>query len=1818
MKRLLSVILVVTMILSMVSIVPVFAEEVATPTVTRGWFGSQLTDYQALIYDALVENADDLLSYNSASNMLTIAIPSDKVMSVDIDVTDLGTITTENASSILTTTPEYQEYYHEILDNQVGRACDAFYMDTMTETWWYSYGCGFASKYKQTGNTVTLWYSIIGIYVIPRYEDAAANKEAVTAGLEQSVNEIDALVTDDMTAYQKVKTVHDYIANKLTYFPYLSDPSKYAENMKIHTIDSCIIPTEDNGTSYYYSVCEGYTRYYRYLLQHIGFETVAVRGGQNRDAATGIVITDHMWIYIKMDDGKWYGSDVTWDDQTAGIFTDWFLCGNNTVAQYWTNYQTVRFIDSHIPDTIINDSPENPGTYTEFVYPELADNYYVNIMFSQDSYEMFANDTLDLKGLYTIESPFSQKSLTFTSSDTSVMSVLNNRYLEGVADGTADLTLTFNTNYSKTVPVRVYDGVISLTANNTSIITDVNTPVAITYTVVPENYITATDITWSSSNTSIATVNNSGIVTPKAPGNVTITGTYLNFTITCEVKVTSKITYIEIDNNTGASENDRETLLKYDTKQLTVTCNPLGYTEKCVWTSSDESVATVDQNGLITAVGGGDANITVASESGTVSDTYYLHVRVPMTGIELTCDDSLLLTDSTAKLIVNYLPADTNDDRTAVFSGNASECTVDKNGVVTPAAIENNTTREITVSATVGSFSDTYTFTVMNRVSDFKILNNGKEISSLTLVKGDKTTITNTPVYQNSYYGTLTWNSKNPAVATVDSNGVITAVEAGTTQIGIESSAGVSKYINVTVEIPLESIDVYSDDYVLKVGELASIDIDYIPANNTYVKPDTPIEVSGYDESILNIDEDGTIVAVGEGKTTVTITVLGKTDSFEIFVYNAPVIKLDKITDKSNTVSWAPASGAEYYELYRKQGTGDYEPLATISAEDFTGTYTDEAVSNEETYYYIYRIATTVQGDIEYNIYTEFSDYVMSSFKLEKPVISSAKATDNTSVKVTWKAVPYAEGYILSRSTDKKSFKNIAFITDGSTSYIDENLTLGMLYYYKVTAFNGSIQSEASDMVLGKTTLPAPTITSAASASYNSVIIKWNAMSDINGYYLYRSTSSGTLGERIATLTGDKVNYADTGLTCGVTYYYTLTSFKTFTENTVESEYSSVVSVKPIPNTPTVTSVKANNYNTVSVTWDAVSGATKYNVYYSTTSAKTGWTLADTVTGTSLTVSNLTCGATYYFTVKAIRDTIASKYNDGIAVLLKPTAPTVTAEATAYNSIKLTWNKIPEASGYYIYRDSSTTPIKTITSASTTTYTDTTVECGIEYKYYICAYVNYNDNIVTSSKSKDVTCTTSLNTPVITGAVSVAYNSIKLNWAKIPGATGYKVYRTTEQGSWSGTLIATVDGGSTVSYTDATAVCGTQYYYTLRAITTNSKGTVQSGFKSTGIACKAIPSAPKISTTEATSVTSIKLTWNQVSGVTGYRIYRSTSSTSGWSTVATVKNASTVTYTDVKAAPGIQYYYTIKAYRNQDGTNVWSGYELPGTAGKTKLSTPKISSATSVGYTSVKLSWSKITGANGYIIYRSKTKTGGWSKIAKVSGGSTVTYTDAKATYNTQYYYTMRAYVTLDGTDYTSSYVKTGVAGKAVATKPTFKATSSGYNSVKLTWTAVGQADGYIIYRTTNSDNTGWQTIKTITKGTTVSFKDTNLSCGTTYYYTMRSYKTINGKKVTSGYLKYGKACKPVPASCIVTAVQQKDKSVLIEWTTVSGATKYIVYRREVGGSWSALRTITNLNITYYTDKTANDSTQYEYTVRAYRNTVGGTYKAVSVTPYSE
>jgi fibronectin type 3 domain-containing protein len=270
------------------------------------------------------------------------------------------------------------------------------------------------------------------------------------------------------------------------------------------------------------------------------------------------------------------------------------------------------------------------------------------------------------------------------------------------------------------------------------------------------------------------------------------------------------------------------------------------------------------------------------------------------------------------------------------------------------------------------------------------------------------------------------------------------------------------------------------------------------------------------------------------------------------------------------------------------------------------------------------------------------------------------------------------------------------------------------------------------------TTLSPPANVSASDTIVNKVQITWDAVSGASYYQVYRADA--LLGSKTAVSgwqTG--TSYDDTSITAGTTYYYWVKA-ATSSSGDNASDYSNsdtgssiVFSIYPSP--PTGVSASDGLVNKVQIVWDAVSGASHYQVYRASFSSGLGRTaISGWQTGTSYDDNSVTAGITYYYWVKAATSSSGdnasdySEYNSGFSTImipinLDPPTNVKASDGTYTDKVRITWNTVTGASYYKVYRSSFPFTAKIGISFWQTgaSYDDKSVDKGITYYYWVKA-----------------------------------------------------------------------------------------------------------------------------------------------------------------------------------------------------------------------------------------------------------------------------------------------------------------------------------------------------------------------------------------------------------------------------------------------------------------------------------------------------------------
>lgn len=181
---------------------------------------------------------------------------------------------------------------------------------------------------------------------------------------------------------------------------------------------------------------------------------------------------------------------------------------------------------------------------------------------------------------------------------------------------------------------------------------------------------------------------------------------------------------------------------------------------------------------------------------------------------------------------------------------------------------------------------------------------------------------------------------------------------------------------------------------------------------------------------------------------------------------------------------------------------------------------------------------------------------------------------------------------------------------------------------------------------------------------------------------------------------------------------------------------------------------------------------------------------------------------------------------------------------------------------------------------------------------------------------------------------------------------------------------------------------------------------------------------PKLGKVVSAGYNALKLNWSKVNGADGYRVYVKVNGQ--WKALGNTKST---TYVHKKLETGKSYTYTVKSYKNTKSGTVWSSYDKKGITGKAALSAPSLRKAKRTSAKKATLSWKKVNGASGYVVYR-KTNNGRWQIVKKITKGNITSFTDKKLSKGKKYTYTVRAYRTVGKKNIYSGYNKKGLKVK--------------------------------------------------------------------------------------------------------------------------------------------------------------------------------------------
>lgn len=384
-------------------------------------------------------------------------------------------------------------------------------------------------------------------------------------------------------------------------------------------------------------------------------------------------------------------------------------------------------------------------------------------------------------------------------------------------------------------------------------------------------------VQWESENTDIATVDQNGTVTGVSNGTATIKAT-VSVTITSDDSGTKTLSAsASVDIRVEPKDPSPVVTVSPKTLRLNVgeegslgaTISPSSVSDKTIiWTTKDSDVATVDQNGTVTAVGSGTTTITAAALAGGESGTCEVTVTKAVSGISLSATKVGIKANETTTLYATIEPSDATNKNVIWKSSNDAIATVNNSGVVT-----GKKKGSVTITVRTEDGGKTAACTVDVEEAANKPVT-GVKITATNLTVGVGKTITLTAAAEpaDATNKNVTWTSKDTSIATINSTtGVVTGVKAGTaTIVATTVDGGKTATCNVTVTgtVPVTGVSLNYSTRTISVGETFRLTPTIAPSNATNKEVTWVSSAAAY----ATVDSSGNVKGIKAGTAVITVT----------------------------------------------------------------------------------------------------------------------------------------------------------------------------------------------------------------------------------------------------------------------------------------------------------------------------------------------------------------------------------------------------------------------------------------------------------------------------------------------------------------------------------------------------------------------------------------------------------------------------------------------------------------------------------------------------------------------------------------------------------------------------------------------------------------------------------------------------------------------------------------------------------------------------------------------------------------------------------
>ncbi|XP_047675780.1 titin [Tachysurus fulvidraco] len=1040
--------------------------------------------------------------------------------------------------------------------------------------------------------------------------------------------------------------------------------------------------------------------------------------------------------------------------------------------------------------------------------------------------------------------------------------------------------------------------------------------------------------------------------------------------------------------------------------------------------------------------------------------------------------------------IVNWTNGSVNN------SFNTSNTSYNVTGLIAGLSYTFTVTAVAADNQTTGASTQISEFTYPNLVTSLNV--SGKTTSSVSLTW-------NEPQGNRSFF-TVNWtngtvnNSSNTSNISYNVTGLtagvsytfnVTAVAADNQTTGASTQISaftkpdtVSKFTAVNVTTTSISLQ-----WTQAMGEISHYVIKYEKFSTTVSETSefTSININNLTPGVQYTFK---VFAVAADKTT-------EGNYSCVFVYTKPDVPknltVTDITTNSLFLNWTQPIGERFF--FKVQWSNDNITMNTTTRNTFFNI-TDLSPGVRYTF-----LISAVAAD---NI-TEGEAIGLSVYT--KPGTVSKLTADNvktTSISLQWTE---AMGEISHYVIKYENFNTTVNETTEITSIDINNLTPGLQYIFKVFAVAADKTTEGNYSCISAYTIDPNVVSSlnVSSKTTSSVSITWNETQGSRSFF----TVNWTGGTGNNSSNTSNTSYNVTGLTAGVSYTFTVTAVAADNQTTGASTQ---ISAFTNPNVVTSLNVSGKTTSSVSLTWNEPQGNRSFFTVNWTNGSVNN---SSNTSNTSYTVTGLTAGVSYTFTVTAVAaDNQTRGASTQISAFTYPNIVTgLNVSGKTTSSVSLTWNEPQGNRSFYIVNWTDGT-VNNSSNTSNTSYNVTGLTAGVSYTFTVTAVAADNQ---TTGASTQISTFTYPNVVVSLSVSGTTMSSVSLTWNEPQGNRSFFTV------NWTDGSVTNSSNTSNTSYNVTGLTAGVRYTFTVTAVAADNQTTGASS----QISAFTYPNVVTGLNVSGKTTSSVSLTWNEPQGNRSFFTVNWTGGTGNNSS-----NTSNTSYNVTGLTAGVSYTFTLTAVAADNQT----------TGASTQISAftyPNIVTGLNVSgktTSSVSINWNEPQGSRSFF-------TVNWTNgtVTNSFNISNTSYNVTGLTAGVSYTFTATAVAADNQTTGASTQISAFTNPNVVVSLSVSGKTTS---SVSLTWNepqgnrsffTVNWTDG-IVNNSINTSNT--------------SYTVTGLTAGVSYTFTVTAVAADN--QTTGASTQISAFTKPdVPKNLTVTDITTS--ALLLIWTQPIG-----------------------------------------------------------------